>query len=168
MNLSFGMWGLQGCTGHVAPERRGSEGTWNGCIWAHPSWPFLSLLCAVRALPLIRAGCCQYRTEELEGSKMSQQDHAPVGQLLGRNFQICYFNGWGFPGSTHGKEPTCQCRGYKISCISISKRSLGQENPRSSVWQPTPAFLHGGSHEQRSLVGYSPWGRQELDTSESP
>ena len=25
-------------------------------------------------------------------------------------------------------------------------------------WQPTPVFLPGESHGQRSLVGYSPWG----------
>ena len=32
--------------------------------------------------------------------------------------------------------------------------------------QPTPVFLPGESHRQRSLVGYSPWGRKELDTTE--
>jgi len=30
----------------------------------------------------------------------------------------------------------------------------------------TPVFLPGKSHEQRSLVGYSPWGHKELDTTE--
>ena len=33
-------------------------------------------------------------------------------------------------------------------------------------WQPTLAFLPGESHGQRSLVGYSPWGRKELDMTE--
>ena len=33
-------------------------------------------------------------------------------------------------------------------------------------WQPTPVFLPGESHGQRSLVGYSPWGPKELDTAE--
>ena len=33
-------------------------------------------------------------------------------------------------------------------------------------WQPTPVFLPGKSHGQRSLVGYSPWGRKELDMIE--
>ena len=33
-------------------------------------------------------------------------------------------------------------------------------------WQPTPLFLPGESHGERSLVGYSPWGRKELDTTE--
>ena len=33
-------------------------------------------------------------------------------------------------------------------------------------WQPTPVFLPGKSHGRRNLVGYSPWGRKELDTTE--
>ena len=33
-------------------------------------------------------------------------------------------------------------------------------------WHPTPVFLPGKSHGQRSLVGCSPWGREELDTTE--
>ena len=33
-------------------------------------------------------------------------------------------------------------------------------------WHPTPVLLPGESHRQRSLVGYSPWGRKELDTTE--
>ena len=33
--------------------------------------------------------------------------------------------------------------------------------------QPTPAFLPGESHGQRSLAGHSPWGRKESDTTEA-
>ena len=33
-------------------------------------------------------------------------------------------------------------------------------------WQPTPILLPGKSHGQRSLVGCSPWGREESDTTE--
>ena len=32
-------------------------------------------------------------------------------------------------------------------------------------WQPTPGCLPGEPHRQRSLVGYSPWGRKESDTT---
>ena len=32
--------------------------------------------------------------------------------------------------------------------------------------QPIPVFLPGESHGRRSLVGYSPWGCKELDTTE--
>ena len=32
--------------------------------------------------------------------------------------------------------------------------------------QPTPVFLPGESHVQRSLAGYSPWGREESDATE--
>ena len=33
-------------------------------------------------------------------------------------------------------------------------------------WQPTPVFLPGESHRRRSLVGYSPRGCKESDTTE--
>ena len=33
-------------------------------------------------------------------------------------------------------------------------------------WQPIPVLLPGKSHGWRSLVGCSPWGREELDTTE--
>ena len=33
-------------------------------------------------------------------------------------------------------------------------------------WQPTPVLLPGKSHGRRNLVGCSPWGRKELDTTE--
>ena len=35
------------------------------------------------------------------------------------------------------------------------------------AWQPTPVFLPGESHEQRSLAGYSPWDGKESDTTEA-
>ena len=42
--------------------------------------------------------------------------------------------------------------------------SLSWEDPlERRKWQPTPVFLPGKSHGQRSLVGYSPWHRKESD-----
>ena len=38
--------------------------------------------------------------------------------------------------------------------------------PWRRKWQPAPVFLPGGSHGQRSLVDYSPWGHQESDITE--
>ena len=45
-------------------------------------------------------------------------------------------------------------------------RSLGREDPRRRKWQSTSVLLPGKSHEQRSLVGYSLWGRKESDMTE--
>ena len=39
--------------------------------------------------------------------------------------------------------------------------------PWSRAWQPTPVFLPGESHGQRSLTGYSPWGHKASDTPEA-
>ena len=45
-------------------------------------------------------------------------------------------------------------------------RSLGRGDPLEEGKATTPAFLPGESHGQRSLAGYSPWGRRESDTTE--
>ena len=39
-------------------------------------------------------------------------------------------------------------------------------SPWRRKWQPTPVFLSGEFHRQRSQVGHSPWGHKELDTTE--
>ena len=39
-------------------------------------------------------------------------------------------------------------------------RSLGWEDPWRKKWQRGPGFLSEKSYRQRSLVGYSPWGRK--------
>ena len=41
-----------------------------------------------------------------------------------------------------------------------------KKTPWTGEWLPTPVSLPGESHGQRSLVGYSPSGRQELDMTE--
>ena len=42
----------------------------------------------------------------------------------------------------------------------------GGKIPWRREWQPTPVFLPGKSHGQRSLEGYSPWGCKDSDTTE--
>ena len=48
----------------------------------------------------------------------------------------------------------------------IRVRSWVRKIPWRRKWQPTPVFLPGESHGQRSVVGYSPWGHKESDTTE--
>ena len=61
----------------------------------------------------------------------------------------------GFPGGSDGKtNPPAMWETWA--------RSLAW----SRAWQPTPVFLPGAPHGQRSLAGYSPWGCIESDTTE--
>ena len=39
-------------------------------------------------------------------------------------------------------------------------------SPGVGKWQPTPVFLPGKFHGQRSLAGYSPRGHKELNVTE--
>ena len=44
--------------------------------------------------------------------------------------------------------------------------SYVEKIPWRREWQPTPVFLPGKFHGQRSLVSYRPWGCKESDTTE--
>ena len=49
--------------------------------------------------------------------------------------------------------------------LETQVQSLGREDPLAKK-MATPVFLPGESHGQRILVGYSPWGYKESDTTE--
>ena len=51
--------------------------------------------------------------------------------------------------------------------LSDAGSILVGKSPCRRAWQPTPAFLPGESHGQRSVAGYSPWGHTESDTTEA-
>ena len=61
-----------------------------------------------------------------------------------------------------GKEPTCQCRRHERQGFDPW---FGKISWRSA-WQPTPVFLPGESHGQRSLEGHRAWGYKESDMTE--
>ena len=67
----------------------------------------------------------------------------------------------GLPKGLSGKESVCQCRRRRRCRFSPHVRKISWLRK----WQPTPIFLPGKSHGQRTLVDYSPWGRKELDTT---
>ena len=60
----------------------------------------------------------------------------------------------GLPTWLSGKVSACQCRRDSRRGFNPWVRKM----PWRNKWQPTPVFLPGKSHGQRSLVGYSPWG----------
>ena len=92
--------------------------------------------------------------QTLQGTR--PQKAVPTCEALHRKQQ-------GFPdGEVVKKKSACQCRrrrrcgfGPWVGKILWSRK-----------WQTTSVFLPGKFHEQRSLVGYSPWGHKESDTTE--
>ena len=75
-------------------------------------------------------------------------------------YVLCMF---GFPCGASDKEPACQCR----RCKRCTFDPWVEKIPWRRKWQPTPVFLPGKSHGQRSLVGSSPQGFTERDTTEA-
>ena len=84
-------------------------------------------------------------------------------QMFAILWSICppwYVVNWGFTDGTSGKES------------AFTKHKRCGFNPWvgrilwSSKWQPTPVFLPGKPHGQRSLAGYSLWVCKESDMAE--
>ena len=57
-----------------------------------------------------------------------------------------------------------------LSCINVREYTSYLNTCRLFMrrrqWHPTPILVPGKSHGWSSLVGCSPWGREELDTTE--
>ena len=68
----------------------------------------------------------------------------------------------GLPKWLNSKEPAFQRRRHK----RLGFNSWVRKMPWRRKWQPTPVFLPGKCHGQRSLVGYSPWGHKASDMTE--
>ena len=79
--------------------------------------------------------------------------------ILRYNMRNLSFWDLDFPGGNSGKEPSCQWRSLNRQGFYPWARKI----PWRRKWQPTPVFLPGKVHGQRSLVGYSPWGHKEPD-----
>ena len=79
-------------------------------------------------------------------------------ERIARALQWLFFkcSSFGLPREFSGKESACYCRKLKRQGFDPWVRKI----PWRRAWQPTPVFLPGESHGQRSLVGCSPWGSQ--------
>ena len=64
-----------------------------------------------------------------------------------------------FPGGSDGKQSACNVRDPKF-------HPWVGKIPWRMEWQPTPVFLPGKSHGQRSLEGYSSRGLKKSHTTE--
>ena len=69
----------------------------------------------------------------------------------------------GFLVGSGDKESTCQCR----KCRRPGFNPCIGKIPWKKAWPPTPVFMPGESHGQRSLMGYGPCSYKELDTTEA-
>ena len=81
----------------------------------------------------------------------------PLPLFYSPSMDLAQISHWGFPGGSAVENPPVVQEMQEMRVWS-----LGQEEPLRRTWQPTPVFLSGESHRQRSLVGYSPWGSQKV------
>ena len=73
-------------------------------------------------------------------------------------------------GEGNGTPPQYSCLENPMDAGAIKRHGFDpwvRKIPWKTAWQPTPVFLPGKSHGQRSLMAYSPWNCKELDTTEA-
>ena len=74
-----------------------------------------------------------------------------LGLILVTSVLVAGPEGQGFPGGASDKELALQSRRHR----RFSSNAWVRKIPWRRKWQPTPVFLLGESHGQRSLAGYS-------------
>ena len=79
-----------------------------------------------------------------------------ISQVTERNLRNDIY-AVGFPGGSEDKVSACNAG---------DPGSIPGLIPWRREWQPTPVFLPGEFHGQRSLVDYSPWCCKESDMTE--
>ena len=86
-----------------------------------------------------------------------------------------YFYHWSFykfckflpEFTSHRQQSTGEPAYYSTVCDSQEPLTWGSAYVEwRRQWHPTPVLLPGKSHGRRSLVGCSPWGHEESDTTE--
>ena len=81
-----------------------------------------------------------------------------------------YWSGLPFPSSRDlldpGIEPLSPASPALAGKFFTTSAIWEAHNKLAKEWQLAPVFLRGEFHGQRSLVGYSPWGCKESDTTE--
>ena len=82
------------------------------------------------------------------------RSHATIFLLFGGIFPTLLHSLVVWNENISGKEPGCQCRRDKRHRFGPWVSKI----PWRRAWKPTPVFLPGKSHGQRSLVDYSSWG----------
>ena len=94
------------------------------------------------------AGLPSHQVRNVAGIIMHVRNHRQGTQKT-LCFHIMYKRD--FPSGFRSKEPACQRRRHRRHGFNPWVGKI----PWRRKWQPTPVFLPGESHGQRSLVGYS-------------
>ena len=94
-------------------------------------------------------------------NQANTQSRKATFKMIGKfgTFLFTHSPSSGFPdGSDQRKSPPAM--------QETQVRPWIRKIPWRRAWQPTPVFLPGKSHGLRNLVGYSPWGHKESDTTD--
>ena len=103
----------------------------------------------------MKAQCFEAKHSHHQQIWALRQNHARAWMQNDRGIHFCVRLPEGGPGPG------------RASSLKSQPLVIPAAFPRRRQWHPTPVLMPGKSHGRRSLVGCSPWGREELDTTEA-
>ena len=126
-----------------------------GLSWKGWAWTWVLLAPQRNRMHGGPARQCWLCSPAMDGQGEHWESNPPIRGCLLRRLDS--------PGGARGEEPDCQCRRLKRRRFNPWVERISWRR----AWQPTPVFLPGKSHGQRSLAGYSLWSCTDSDTEAS-
>ena len=120
-------------------------------IWL---WLWLPLLWSLHPT-LFQEGFCLLPFLQVSPYKSSSNEVYPHLAVMVCWYLLTSATSIGLPWWLSGKEPARQCRRHRFN-------SWVRKIPWTGKWQPTPVFLPGKIHGQRSLTGYYLWSHKRV------
>ena len=149
-----------GLVGLIEMKTSWSPGPSTATVWVHTPWRNSRTACLSppwwTSQSASGSGCPLTREEKSEWRWLQRTKPWAV---VRRN-ETDLLKATGFPGGARGKEPVCRCRRPERLRFSPWVGKI----PWRRKWQPTPVFLPGESHGQRSLAGYTVHGVAKSQT----
>ena len=150
---------------HPHQKKKRLNGCWKDCayelkclLWLSNGWAETISKHPYSILFLHLLGTCHNNPRQIT----IMREHMAFEECQHQGDSMTYRVLWGEMGASLVAQT--------VKCLPAMQEtwvpSLGGKIPWRRKWQPTPVLLPGKFHEQRSLVGYSPWACKQLDMTE--
>ena len=143
------------------------RGAWWASLWGHKGSDRTEQLSnwAHTCIRLLMARSSLKQSHYLQWNRSERQDPGRAAYCFQQLFPVSILS-WGRHVRWEPRRRISKACSWETEVQNCIRYSLPVPSCGEGKWHPTPVLLPGKSHGQRSLVGCSPWGREESDTLE--
>ena len=110
-------------------------------------------------------------TQEMKGQSLGQED--PLQKDMATHCSVLAMDKGAWQATVHRVAKSWTWLKQLSTTFIVKKKRIHLPVQETWAWywrrkwRPSPVFLPGEFHEQRGLLGYSPWGPKELAMTEA-